>query len=328
MGIFDEFAGNEGSTLTIEELNMKTKGDEKLLTRIMHCLSSNGILEEVEKGKYKAKPLASFLVSGTPTGHAIRHIRGCMRVNARLYDYFEANGFKNPEDAYDSPFQFAYVTQDHYFEWLKKNPADQEAFNATMTLGRQFRGIEWFEYFPVEEKLRDTTNDRAMFIDIGGGIGHDIMEFRKRFPNLPGRFVLQDLPDVINNVPKPLINGIEAVSYDMFTPQPVPQAKVYYMRTVLHDWPDKQALQVLARIHDAMAEDSLLLINENMYPESNVPFRSACLDITMMEMFSSLERTEKQWISLLEEARFHVVRIWRPQEQFTGYNALIEAVRA
>lgn len=76
-----------------------------------------------------------------------------MRVNARLYDYYEANDFKYPVDAYDSPFQFAYETKDHYFEWLKKNPADQEAFNAAMTLGRQFRGVEWFEYFPVEKKI-------------------------------------------------------------------------------------------------------------------------------------------------------------------------------
>ncbi|KAF3401150.1 Demethylsterigmatocystin 6-O-methyltransferase [Talaromyces pinophilus] len=328
MGIFDTFAENEGSALTIDELKKKTKGDEQLLVRIMHSLASNGVFKEVDKETFQAKPLAPFLVTGTPTGQFVRHVRGCMRVNARLYDYFEANDFKYPVDAYDSPFQFAYETNDHYFEWLKKNPADQEAFNATMTLGRQFRGVEWFEYFPVEKKLQDTAPDRAVFIDIGGGIGHDITELKNRFPQLPGRFILQDLPDVIDNIPEPLSNEIEAVTYDMFTSQPVPLAKVYYMRTVLHDWPDKQALQALARIHDAMADDSLLLINENTYPETNVPYHSACVDITMMEMFSSLERTEKQWIALLEQARFRVVGVWKPKQHFTGSNALFEAVRA
>lgn len=86
-----------------------------------------------------------------------------------------------------------------------------------MTLGRQFRGVERFEYFPVEENLQDTAADRVMFIDIGGGIGHDITELKNRFPQLLGRFILQHLPDVINNIPEPLSNGIETVTYDMFT---------------------------------------------------------------------------------------------------------------
>jgi ubiquinone/menaquinone biosynthesis C-methylase UbiE len=247
-----------------------------------------------------------------------------LKISANLYEYFEKTGYKNPGDAYDGPFQFGVKTQDHYFDWLNQNPVEQHAFNSVMTLGRTFRGEEWFEFFPVEEKLQ-TSPGQTLLIDIGGGMGHDIVEFKKRYPQLPGKLVLQDLPQVIDDIKEPLPEGVEAVKYDMYTPQPIKGAKVYYMRTVLHDWPNKQALQVLARIREAMTKDSILLLNENTLPADHVPPYSAELDFTMMEVFASLERTEKQWLELLEEADFKVVNVWEPKNQVVGSNALFEA---
>ena len=62
-----------------------------------------------------------------------------------------------------------------------------------------------------------------------------------------------------------------------FSSKPEKGARVYYMRTVLHDWPDKQALEALARIKEAMASDSVLILNENTLPEENVMAFSAAL---------------------------------------------------
>ncbi|KAH8435333.1 uncharacterized protein LDX57_012962 [Aspergillus melleus] len=72
-----------------------------------------------------------------------------MRASATLYDYFESKDYKNPTDAHDAPFQFAYSTPDHYFDWLAKHPADQAAFNSVVTISRQVRSEEWFSYYPV-----------------------------------------------------------------------------------------------------------------------------------------------------------------------------------
>lgn len=60
------------------------------------------------------------------------------------------------------------------------------------------------------------------------------------------------------------------------------KAKASYLRTVLHDWPDKQALSILARIREAMNPESLLLINEVLTPESNRSLSSIVADLTMM----------------------------------------------
>ena len=193
-----------------------------------------------------------------------------------------------------------------------------------MAMGRAYRAEDWFEFYPVEERLQ-TTSDSAVFVDIAGGVGHDIREFRARFPDLVGKIILQDLPQVIDEISDPLPKGIDAMKYDMFTEQPIKGAKAYYMRTVLHDWPDKQALAALARIFEAMSPESILLLNENTLPSTDVPPYSAHLDFTMMEVFSSLERTEQQWMDLVTEAGFKIVKVWKPKALSLGSNILIEA---
>jgi hypothetical protein len=157
-------------------------------------------------------------------------------------------------------------------------------------------------------------------------LGHDLVGLKRKFPNLPGRLVLEDLPDVIEHAKESIEDGIEVVGYDMFTEQPLKGAKAYYLRTVLHDWPDKQSLLALVRVREAMADDSVLLINENTLPEVSASSFSVSLDINMMNIFAALERTEKQWVDLLERAGFRVVKIWRADYDDVGSNALFEAV--
>ncbi len=114
--------------------------------------------------------------------------------------------------------------------------------------------------------------------------------------------------------------------YDMFTPQQLKGAKVYYLRTVLHDWPDKQALEILGRIREAMAEDSLLLVNEHNMVGSNPSRIHTAIDQDMMEAFSSLERTEEEWIALLDKGGFNVVKVWKTTVMGMMERALYEAV--
>ena len=239
-------------------------------------------------------------------------------------DYLEQNGYKNPDNAFDGPFQFAMQTKLHYFEWLKSSPRDQHAFNTVMSISRMNRGEEWFKFYPIEEKLQVLSDQHPALVDIGGGLGHDLITLQRNFPNLRGRLVLQDLAIVINEI-KDLPFGIEAMAYDFFTPQPVQRAKAYYLRTVLHDWPDKQARVILGNIRAAMSKDSILLVNENAIPESNVPLYSAQLDLSMMACFSSLDRTQTQFKELLHSSGFELIQVWSPAVIVPGSGTLFEA---
>ncbi|QGA12963.1 hypothetical protein EYB26_000608 [Talaromyces marneffei] len=265
MGVFNAFVESQGADLSLKELSSKVKGDEKLLKRVMRFLCSYKVFTQAANGIYKPSPLAMML-GGLP-GDMVKHCHNIMQISAKLFDYFEKNDYKNPEDAFDAPFQFAFKIKQHYFDWLRENPAAQSAFNSVMTFSQQLRGRNWFEIYPVAEKL-NSSSDRTLLVDIGGGVGHDVIEFKKQFSDMPGDLVVQDLPRVIESIDGALPDGITAIGHDMFEPQSIRGAKAYYLRTVLHDWPDKQALEALARIREAMVEDSILLIHEHTTPDT------------------------------------------------------------
>ena len=80
----------------------------------------------------------------------------------------------------------------------------------------------WLDFYPFEQKLSTKARDNeheVLFVDVGGALGSEIKELRKRFPALKGRMVLQDRQQTIDHVsPDP---GMEAMVHDFFTPQPV-----------------------------------------------------------------------------------------------------------
>ncbi len=80
----------------------------------------------------------------------------------------------------------------------------------------------WMDIFPVKEILgTDARDDQAavMFVDVGGGMGHEAVALKKRFPDLPGRFVVQDLPQVVSR--QNLDAEVEFMAHDFLTPQPL-----------------------------------------------------------------------------------------------------------
>lgn len=170
-------------------------------------------------------------------------------------------------------------------------------------------GLQWFEYFPVETKLHVKSSSAPLLVDIGGGHGQDLIALKEKHPTVSGKLILQDQSHVIDEI-KELPSGIETMSHDFFAPQPVKGAKAYFLRFVLHDWPDKQARQILSQIKDAMSPESLLLISEVVLPDSNVSLLAAQIDVLMMGLFTGLERTRKQFETLLNDVGLELVRIW------------------
>lgn len=303
-----------------------------------------GVLKQSSKDTFTSTPLALAYVSSSPLSAAVIQVYvPPLSPSFRLFpltvtlsthffktlwqmpDYFAQTGWKNPSDGYDGPFQFSHRTKQHYFEWVAEHPYYQKAFNATMQLSFRRNGEDWFTFFPVAEKLSVQDPADALLVDIGGSQGKDLAALKKLYPDLPGRLILQDLPAVVEAARDRLPHGIEVQGHDFFDPQPVEGAAAYYLRTVLHDWPDMQALRILARVREAMGPESLLLIDEICLPETHVPFRAAVGDFMMMAGFSGAERTENQFRKLLEEAGFELVKAWMPEGAVGGQSTLFEA---
>lgn len=246
-----------------------------------------------------------------------------MTFISRLPEYFETKGWKNPEILEDSPFSFALGTQSRYFDYLSSKPYYQTAFNTVMASSYRRSEKNWFDFFPVEEKLKLENPSDILLVDVGGCQGEDLYNFKKKFPNLPGRLVLQDLPHVIEAGKIP--NEIEGQGYDFFDEQPVKNARAYYLRNVLHDWPDKQVVEILSRVREAMNSQSLLLVEEKAMPETDVPLMAAVGDMSMMVSFSAAERTKKEYGCLFNQAGLRLTGFWKPEDASEMQPALFEA---
>jgi hypothetical protein len=234
------------------------------------------------------------------------------RSLATLPEFFLRKGPINPNNPRDTSFNLAYNTDILYFDWLREHPEIGAAFNSIMKVAKKVRGLDWFEYFPVE-KLYSSTPSGTLIVDIGGGVGHDLIGFKARHPAYPGQLLLQDLPEVVNSIDTKELEsqGIQKMGYSFFNPQPVEGASCYILKNVLHDWPDAEAKLILQNIASAMSTDSTLLVSETCLPEAAVPLQNAAFDIVMMMLYSALDRTENQWAPLLQSAGFEVVKKWQ-----------------
>ena len=249
---------------------------------------------------------------------------------SRLPEYFAERGWKSPQNAFDGPFQFAMGTDKHMYDYIGTKPKLQQAFNTTMAVSQRRGGPAWYEYFPVNERFSDVSPTEILLVDIGGGQGASLAGFRKAHPEISGRLILQDLPAVISSIDTDMLSAstIEAMPHDFFHPQPIRNAKFYYLRTVLHDWPDTQALEILVHFKDAMGPRSVLLIEERVMPEEGAVIENAFADMIMMIEFASMERRLKEWVALLGKAGLRLEKLWRPESQDGTSNvALLEAVR-
>lgn len=95
------------------------------------------------------------------------------------------------------------------------------------------------------------------------------------------------------------------------------------MHAVLHDWPDDKAKQLLANTRDAMVKGySKLFVYDIVLPPTGASISQTTMDVEMMSLLSSGERTQGTWERLLTEADFKIVKFWPDPQQ---YEMIIEA---
>ena len=144
-----------------------------------------------------------------------------MPTATKLPEYFRKYGYSNPWDSSKSAFAFAFGEE--FWSWLRQNPEQLAVFNGLMGSRRQGRP-SWFDIYPVERELPPPTSDfgdnDVLLIDVGGNKGHDLLNLRAKHLHLPGKFILQDLPTVVDHLAFS-DQRISAMAHNFFEPQPV-----------------------------------------------------------------------------------------------------------
>jgi hypothetical protein len=133
---------------------------------------------------------------------------------SKLVEFMHQNGYQSPDGK--APFEYAFG--DHLWKYLTKHPHLQKQMMDYMA-GRRKGAVRWVDIFPVAEVLDTSRLSKgdALLVDIGENQGHDLQLFQQRHSQLPGRLILEDLPQAVNEV-KGKLEGIELVEYDFFTP--------------------------------------------------------------------------------------------------------------
>ncbi len=185
----------------------------------------------------------------------------------------------------------------------------------------------WLDVYPLKNKVRafNLTADTPLFVDLGGGLGHQCIALRERFPELSGRVILQEIPATL---PHAIAHDkVEHMAQDFFEPQAIKGcafagsslthkltqvlgANFYYLRNILHDYHDEKCLLILENIIAAMGKDSVVLIDEMVLPNAGVHWQAAQLDIMVMTALASKERTKEQWYALMESVGLKINKIW------------------
>lgn len=143
-------------------------------------------------------------------------------VQMTMHQFFREKGYKIPTGYSDGTFQWAFNTKQSYFEHIHSDPERSRDFNTFMSGNRSTRS-HWIDWFPVQSAIMLGASNGAndiLLVDVGGGKGHDLIKFLDKYPSARGGLILQDLPNLIQNL-EGLSPGIQAMGYDFFTPQTV-----------------------------------------------------------------------------------------------------------
>jgi hypothetical protein len=268
-------------------LAAKTGTNPDALHRILRSLVNHGIFA-LRDGLFSHNAASRLLRSDDRASmRSLARMMG-MGIHWDLYRNLE-HSLKTGQSATDA------VVPGGLFAYLREHPDDGRIFNEAM-VGKSFGQIG-----PVLAAY--DFSSFGTIGDIGGGVGHLLGAVLDAAPRAKG--VLFDLPEVIAQAgahPR-----IANVGGDFFK-DPIPPCDLYLMMTVIHDWPDAEAIAILRNLRATAPPGAKLLLIEAIIDESAKGSFGIDLDIEMLVFAAGRERTEPEWQSLLAAAGFRLTR--------------------
>ena len=152
--------------------------------------------------------------------------------------------------------------------------------------------------------------------DLGGATGHLTIAACQRYECLRG--IVFDLPHALG-LAKQMVSDaglgkrIEVVGGDFFA-DALPEADLYALGRIVHDWDEPKIKQLLSKIYDALPNGGGLLIGEKVLHEDRSGPRWAMMQsLNMLVCTEGKERSGTEYEQLLREAGFTSVSVARTQ---------------
>jgi hypothetical protein len=276
LGVADALAdGPRAVTDVARELG----ADPDVLNRYLRALASDGLFAEAEPGVYRNTADSELLRRDEPAAAFAQLFGGIWFETVGRLD---ASG----RQAFDGDF----------WAWLGEHPRERALFDRAMEQGKERRVHRLAE---LEWRGDETV------VDVGGGNGSFLLELFGRRPGLRG--IVVDLPETVRDEAALTAAGIGFVQGSFF--DRVPEGDVYVLGTILHDWPDEQALAILQTISRCAPRAARVLIIDSVLPPGNHPNAAKWLDLLMLAIARGRERTEPEWRALVEGAGLAVEQV-------------------
>nr|XP_045729850.1 probable bifunctional dTTP/UTP pyrophosphatase/methyltransferase protein isoform X2 [Mirounga angustirostris] len=147
--------------------------------------------------------------------------------------------------------------------------------------------------------------------DLGGCTGALARALTQEYPRL--KVTVLDLPEVIEHVPcfQPEGRQTERVSFvpgDFFK-DGLPEAELYILSRILHEWPDDKVHELLSRVSDSCKPGGGILVAETVLEEKRPARGSLPASLNLLVRTQGRERSLPQYRRLLELHGFWDVQL-------------------
>ncbi|KAI5468077.1 O-methyltransferase [Mariannaea sp. PMI_226] len=314
--------------ISYRDLAEKSDADVGLIRRFSHVLVAGKILRHDGKDHVAHTPKSLvYANSGPYIALARMNFQETLRSCTFMPAFFDEYKRIEPDGPVHCPYSYANGHPEmDIWEIMHQNPERTRNFMHAMAMSNAvLLGKTTYDFAWVREVM-DQTDDRILFIDLGGGRGHAVQAICEQNKWLPKeRCIVQDREEVIKEVgilKDPLLEGIQFMAHDFLLEQPVKGALFYHLRRCLHDYNDETCITILNHVSNAMAPDSRLLIVEQIMNDPPSQF-DASFDIVMMTI-GGKERSVQQFKALLHETGLRMLKIHGPDSRIS----VIECVKA
>ncbi|KAK0215214.1 S-adenosyl-L-methionine-dependent methyltransferase [Armillaria nabsnona] len=333
--------------LHISELGALSSAEPRKLGRIMRLLASRHCFREVDHDVFANNRLSMMLLSTNGVSSFADLITDeSNKAASMLTETLKDSDWGYSYSSVQTPFNSWSKYPGTAFQWYQGGTDIGAAKGARF--GTAMKG--WSDFLETSALVNafpwDSLHDGATVCDLGGGIDVISMQLADAHHNL--RIVLQDLPSQIemakNEVwpkicPAAVVDGrVQFKAINFFSESPVKDCDVYFLKNILHNWPDKECATILTSVGNVMSTNSHLLICDyiiqhayrdknisesvglKLAPEPLLPNYGAGgmaqynMDLDMMCMYNSQERSLDHFVQLGKEAGLQFVRVWDARE--------------
>lgn len=294
----DYLAEGPASAATLAEA---VGADEDALRRLLRYLVARDVLAEPRPDSFELAPMARLLLDEHPARlRAAFDLDGPVGRADRSFAHLR-HSITTGEPAYPQVFGQG------FWEELAEHPDQLAHFNELMAERVTRIGLAgahpWAEVGEV--------------VDVGGGDGTLLAELLTAHPHLRGTLV--ELPSTAEQARSTLhaagvADRTEVVGGSFLEPLPAGR-DVYVLAAVLHNWPDREAAEVLQRCAAALPPHGCVLVVETLPDDARDPRDVTYRDLHMLCYFGGKERTLDDYRSLAASAGLRLAEV-RPRNKF------------